>query len=163
MNPTQTAAWKALESHADEASRLHLRDLLQDPTRFDAQSVRLEDLLLFDYSKHRVTEETLGLLEQLFLETGAAEGFAAQLRGDKINATEGRAVLHTALRDPRSEPLWVDGQDARALAGGPRACSPSRTPCAQDGNADTPDFGLPTSSTSALADRTWAPGWPTKP
>ena len=158
MNPTQTAAWKALESHADEASRLHLRDLLQDPTRFDAQSVRLEDLLLFDYSKHRVTEETLGLLEQLFLETGAAEGFAAQLRGEKINATEGRAVLHTALRDPRSEPLWVDAPVASA-----RACSPSRTPCAQDGNADTPDFGLPTSSTSALAGQTWAPGWPTKP
>jgi glucose-6-phosphate isomerase len=118
MNPTQTAAWKALESHATEASRLHLRDLLQDPKRFEAQSVRLDDLLLFDYSKHRVTEETLGLLEQLFLETGAAEGFAAQLRGEKINATEGRAVLHTALRDPRSEPLWVDGQDARALGGG---------------------------------------------
>ena len=119
MNPTKTRAWQALEAHSSSFN-LHLRDLLTDPARVSAQTIRLDDLLLFDYSKHRVTEETLGLLEQLFVETGAAEGFQAMLRGDKINATEGRAVLHTALRDPRTEPLLVDGVDVRALASGER-------------------------------------------
>ena len=119
MNPTKTLAWQALEAHSSSFN-LHLRDLLTDPARVSAQTIRLDDLLLFDYSKHRVTEETLGLLEQLFVETGAAEGFQAMLRGDKINATEGRAVLHTALRDPRTEPLLVDGVDVRALASGER-------------------------------------------
>lgn len=90
MNPTKTRAWQALEAHSFSFN-LHLRDLLTDPARVSAQTIRLDDLLLFDYSKHRVTEETLGLLESLFAETGAAEGFQAMLRGDKINAKIGRA------------------------------------------------------------------------
>ena len=80
MNPTKTRAWQALEAHSSSFN-LHLRDLLTDPARVSAQTIRLDNLLLFDYSKHRVTEETLGLLEQLFVETGAAEGFQSMLRG----------------------------------------------------------------------------------
>lgn len=117
INPTQTDAWKALEIHSQNAKHLHLRDLLQaDPQRFDKMHVHLESLLLFDYTKHRVTEETLSLLEQLFTEMDASGALQSQLRGERINETENRAVLHTALRDPRTEPLLLDGEDVRALA-----------------------------------------------
>ena len=67
VNPTQTKAWKALEAHAAATSDRHLRDLFAaDPARFDRMHVRLEDLLLFDYAKHRVDETTLDLLAKLF-------------------------------------------------------------------------------------------------
>ncbi|MEN9833510.1 MAG: hypothetical protein RL753_664 [Bacteroidota bacterium] len=116
VNPTQTKAWKALEAHAAATSDRHLRDLFAaDPARFDRMHVRLDDLLLFDYAKHRVDETTLDLLAQLFEECGVAEGFQAQLNGAAINETEGRAVLHTALRSSSTEALLVDGQDVRPL------------------------------------------------
>ena len=116
VNPTQTTAWKALEAHAAATSDRHLRDLFAaDPARFDRMHVRLEDLLLFDYAKHRVDETTLDLLAQLFDECGVAEGFRAQLSGAAINETEGRAVLHTALRSSSTEALLVDGVDVRPL------------------------------------------------
>ena len=121
INPTTTAAWKALEAHAASAKNLHLRDLLQqDAARFEKMHIRLDDLLLFDYAKHRVTEETLGLLEDLFHACQVPEALQAQVTGEKINQTEGRAVLHTALRDPRTEPLRLDGEDVRALTKGER-------------------------------------------
>jgi glucose-6-phosphate isomerase len=116
VNPTQTKAWKALEAHAAATSDRHLRDLFAaDPARFDRMHVRLDDLLLFDYAKHRVDETTLDLLAQLFEECGVAEGFQAQLNGAAINETEGRAVLHTALRSSSTEALLVDGHDVRPL------------------------------------------------
>ena len=121
VNPTTTAAWKALEAHAVEAKNWHLRDLLaSEADRFERMHVRVADLLLFDYAKHRVSETTLNLLEQLFTECGAPEALQAQLSGEAINQTENRAVLHSALRDPRTEALLVNGEDARALAKGER-------------------------------------------
>ncbi|MFZ9206940.1 MAG: glucose-6-phosphate isomerase, partial [Schleiferiaceae bacterium] len=112
VNPTQTTAWKALEAHAAATADRHLRDLFAaDSARFDRMHVRLDDLLLFDYAKHRVDETTLDLLGQLFGECGVAEGYRAQLGGVAINETEGRAVLHTALRLPASASLVVDGRD----------------------------------------------------
>ncbi|MEY4171888.1 MAG: hypothetical protein RL485_257, partial [Bacteroidota bacterium] len=116
VNPTQTSAWKALEAHAAATADRHLRDLFAaDSARFDRMHVRLDDLLLFDYAKHRVDETTLDLLAQLFDECGVADGFRAQLSGVAINETEGRAVLHTALRSSSTEALLVDGQDVRPL------------------------------------------------
>jgi glucose-6-phosphate isomerase len=116
VNPTQTKAWKALEAHAAATADRHLRDLFAaDSARFDRMHVRLDDLLLFDYAKHRVDETTLDLLAQLFEECGVAEGYRAQLSGAAINETEGRAVLHTALRSTSTEALLVDGQDVRPL------------------------------------------------
>ncbi|MDP5067702.1 MAG: glucose-6-phosphate isomerase, partial [Schleiferiaceae bacterium] len=89
VNPTTTAAWKALEAHAVEAKNWHLRDLLSaEADRFERMHVRVGDLLLFDYAKHRVSETTLGLLEQLFAECGAPEALQAQLSGEAINQTE---------------------------------------------------------------------------
>ena len=121
VNPTTTAAWKALEAHAVEAKNWHLRDLLaSEADRFERMHIRVDDLLLFDYAKHRVSETTLSLLEQLFAECGAPEALQAQLSGEAINQTENRAVLHSALRDPRTEALLVNGEDARALAKGER-------------------------------------------
>ena len=121
VNPTTTAAWKALEAHAKTAKDVHLRDLLsKEADRFERMHVRVEDLLLFDYAKHRVSEETLNLLEQLFHECGAVQALQAQMGGEAINQTEGRAVLHSVLRDPSTESFEVQGEDVRALARGER-------------------------------------------
>ena len=107
----QTAAWKRLESHHDEVAATHLRQLFaEDPGR--GERLRAEGAgLLLDYSKHRVTGETLELLIDLARERGVPERRDAMLSGQKINSTEGRAVLHTALRAPRSASIVVDGHD----------------------------------------------------
>lgn len=107
----QTAAWKRLESHHDEVAATHLRQLFaEDPGR--GERLRAEGAgLLLDYSKHRVTGETLELLIDLARERGVPERRDAMLSGQKINSTEGRAVLHTALRAPRSASITVDGHD----------------------------------------------------
>ncbi len=107
----QTAAWKRLESHHDEVAATHLRQLFaEDPGR--GERLRAEGAgLLLDYSKHRVTGETLELLIDLARERGVPERRDAMLSGQKINSTEGRAVLHTALRAPRSASIMVDGHD----------------------------------------------------
>ena len=110
----QRPAWLALELHAGEIRRTHLRDLFAaDPRRGDRLSAEAAGLYL-DYSKHRVTDATLGLLVQLAAEVGLHEQVEAMFRGDHINVTEGRAVLHTALRLPRDASLVVDGQDVVA-------------------------------------------------
>ncbi len=107
----QTAAWKRLESHHDEVAATHLRQLFaEDPGR--GERLRAEGAgLLLDYSKHRVTGETLELLIDLARERGVPERRDAMLSGQKINSTEGRAVLHTALRAPRAASIMVDGHD----------------------------------------------------
>lgn len=108
---TRSAAWKALKTHHKHMSGVHMRDLFaQDPQRFDKFSLRFGDLLL-DYSKNIITGETLGLLFDLARETGVTEQAARMFAGEKINFTEGRAVLHVALRNRSNRPIMVDGRD----------------------------------------------------
>jgi len=104
-------AWQALIQHQREIAGLHMRDLFAaDPQRFEKFSLRLGDIL-FDYSKNRITEQTLSLLLELARQADLAAYIAAMFRGEKINLTEGRAVLHVALRNRSNEPIYVDGQD----------------------------------------------------
>src|SRR5262245_127177 len=108
---TQRQAWKALASHHKTVRELHLRKLFaDDPTRGERLTVEAAGLY-FDYSKNRVTDETLALLRQLAEESNLRSRIEAMFRGDKINITEDRAVLHVALRAPRSESIIVDGKD----------------------------------------------------
>ena len=110
----QRAAFQALESHADKVKELHLRDLFAtDPDRGTRLTAEAAGLYL-DYSKHRVTDETIALLVQLAEESGLRDRIEAMFRGDRINITENRSVLHTALRLPRDAELVVDGQDVVA-------------------------------------------------
>jgi len=111
INPTRTQAWKKLESHAAEMKQIHMRELFRnDPSRFDAFS-QTEGNLLFDYSKNIITDETLKLLNELAHESGLKEAINAMFDGEKINRTENRAVLHTALRNFSGEPVTTDGED----------------------------------------------------
>jgi glucose-6-phosphate isomerase len=108
---TQRAAWRALAAHYQEVKEVHLRTLfVQDAHRGERLAVEAVDLYL-DYSKHRITDETLRLLLDLAAESGLRERIDAMFRGDKINVTENRAVLHVALRAPRDRQIIVDGQD----------------------------------------------------
>ncbi|AOY60581.1 MULTISPECIES: glucose-6-phosphate isomerase [Desulfococcus] len=111
IDPRQTRAWEALGAHYPEARQLHLRTLFeQDPERFSRFSIRFGDILV-DYSKNIITAETLRLLMQLAEETGVPEAVADMFAGAPINETEGRAVLHTALRNRENRPVVVDGKD----------------------------------------------------
>src|SRR5271170_3758417 len=108
---TKLAAWKALEDHFAKISKQHLRDLFaSDPDRGTRLNAEAEGIYL-DYSKHRITDETIGLLLKLAEESGLKAHIDAMFRGDKINITEKRAVLHVALRAPRGESIVVDGED----------------------------------------------------
>src|ERR1700744_315637 len=108
---TQRAAWKALETHYEQVRNTPLRSLFSDdPGRATRFSIEAAGLFL-DYSKNRITEETRKLLLQLAQESGLRERIDAMFRGDKINITEKRAVLHVALRAPKGEAIFVDGQD----------------------------------------------------
>lgn len=108
---TQLSAWKALESHAESIKPKHLRELFAaDPERGTRLAVDAEGIY-FDYSKHRITDETIKLLLQLAEESGLKAHIEAMFTGEKINITENRAVLHTALRAPKSESIKVDGED----------------------------------------------------
>jgi glucose-6-phosphate isomerase len=108
---TQRPSWKALEAHYQKIRGLHLRRLFADDPkrgeRFTAEALGI----YLDYSKNRVTEETMSLLLALAAESGLRERIDAMFRGDKINITEQRAVLHVALRAPRGQKIVVDGQD----------------------------------------------------
>ena len=104
-------AWKALETHHQKLSGVHLRDLFaSDPGRGERLTAEAVGLFL-DYSKNRVTDETLSLLKSLAEASGLRERIAAMFRGDKINITENRAVLHVALRAPKGQSILVDGED----------------------------------------------------
>jgi glucose-6-phosphate isomerase len=108
------AAWAALERHYAEIGEIHLRDLFaEDATREERLAAEGAGIYL-DYSKNRVTEETLRLLLQLAEESGLAERTEAMFHGDRINTTENRSVLHVALRMPRGRSLLVDGVDVVA-------------------------------------------------
>lgn len=107
---TDRAAWKALEAHAGEMSGVSLRALFEASDRAERFSLRVGDLLL-DYSKNRISEETVSRLVALAEEVKLSEWVEAMFTGEKINATEGRAVLHTALRAPREAVIEVDGEN----------------------------------------------------
>ena len=108
---TNSPVWKELQAHHAEVAGLHLRELFAaDPQRGESLTVEACGLYL-DYSKNRVTGRTLELLLALAAERGLRGRIEAMFRGDKINTTEDRAVLHTALRAPRGERIMVDGQD----------------------------------------------------
>jgi len=108
---TESPAWRALQDHYQEMARVEMRDLFQqDPSRFESFSLRLGNLL-FDYSKNRITARTMQLLRDLARQAGLSAAVDAMFSGEKINATEGRAVLHVALRNRSNRPILVDGQD----------------------------------------------------
>ena len=108
---TQRAAWKALEVHHENICELPLRKLFaEDPKRGERMTAEAVGLFL-DYSKNRITDETLKLLLQLAEESGLRDRIEAMFRGEKINITENRAVLHVALRAPREESIIVDGEN----------------------------------------------------
>ncbi|MFB6617585.1 glucose-6-phosphate isomerase [Streptomyces sp. NPDC085524] len=107
----RTHEWLALGKHRLEFGQTHLRELFdEDPGRGTGYTLQVGDLYI-DYSKHLVTDETLALLRELAEVTGVAELREAMFRGEKINTTEGRAVLHTALRAPRDAVVEVDGEN----------------------------------------------------
>src|SRR5690606_4602647 len=111
MLPNATPEWQSLEQHARTMRDQHLRDLFaRDPKRFETLS-RCEVNLLFDFSRQRVTSETLELLIALAKARGLRARIDAMFSGEKINTTERRAVLHTALRNRSGRPVLVDGQD----------------------------------------------------
>jgi len=111
INPTETAAWKKLVAHAAEMQSVRMSELFQrDPERFKRFSLTLNDTL-FDYSKNIINKDTIALLLSLAKEVDLAKGIQAMFTGEKINETEGRAVLHTALRNFSSRPVLNDGVD----------------------------------------------------
>jgi glucose-6-phosphate isomerase len=109
VDPTRTAAWEALRAHHDEVVDLQMRDLFhEDPDRASRFSLTLGDLL-FDFSKNRITDQTISLLTQLCDECGVRDWITRMFSGDPINETEERAVLHTALRNRDDRTVVVDG------------------------------------------------------
>ncbi|WGE41292.1 glucose-6-phosphate isomerase [Actinobacillus equuli] len=110
INPTQTAAWAALEQH--KADNLNIPQLFaEDTNRFDKYHLNFEEQILVDFSKNAINQKTLDLLRQLASECGLASATEAMFSGQKINRTENRAVLHTALRNRSNTPVMVDGKD----------------------------------------------------
>lgn len=108
---TQHPSWKTLCEHEKFISTLHMRQLFEaDPKRFEKFSLKFGDILL-DYSKHRITEETLALLYQLARDAKIENWRDRMFSGEKINITENRAVLHTALRNRSNTPVYVDGHN----------------------------------------------------
>jgi glucose-6-phosphate isomerase len=108
---TNIAAWHALEAHYLKVRELHLRKLFADDAK-RGERMKAEAIgIYFDYSKHRITDETLGLLLQLAEESGLRTHINAMFRGEKINVTEKRAVLHVALRAPKGQSIVLDGKD----------------------------------------------------
>src|SRR5262252_10623143 len=108
---TRRPAWKALQNHFKAISSTHLRTLFaEDPGRGERMTVEGAGLFL-DYSKNRITDETLSLLLQLAEESGLRSRIDAMFSGEKINVTEKRAVLHTALRAPKGASVLVDGKN----------------------------------------------------
>ncbi|MCB0716562.1 MAG: glucose-6-phosphate isomerase [Chitinophagaceae bacterium] len=111
IDPTTTDAWKKLAAHAKTMQKTNLSSLFKNDTnRFSTFSVQLDNLL-FDYSKNIITEETKGLLLQLANDCKLPEAINSMFNGEKINATEGRAVLHTALRNQSGQPVYCEGKD----------------------------------------------------
>ena len=112
INPTNTQAWKALEAHQSQLANTTIADLFkQEQNRFNDYSLTFENQILVDFSKNKINQETLKLLHQLAKESALGEAINAMFTGEKINRTENRAVLHTALRNRSNTPVYVDGKD----------------------------------------------------
>ncbi|XOD70257.1 MAG: glucose-6-phosphate isomerase [Sodalis sp. (in: enterobacteria)] len=112
INPSYTKAWKALQQHFNAIKDVKISSLFeQEPKRFFSFSAIFEDQILLDYSKNRITSETMMLLLALAKECAVQDGIAAMFRGEKINCTENRSVLHIALRNRSNTPITVDGKD----------------------------------------------------
>lgn len=112
INPTQTASWQALQKHFDEMKDVTIAELFaKDGDRFSKFSATFDDQMLVDYSKNRITEETLAKLQDLAKECDLAGAIKSMFSGEKINRTENRAVLHVALRNRSNTPILVDGKD----------------------------------------------------
>ena len=112
INPTNTQAWKALEAHQSQLANTTIADLFkQEQNRFNDYSLNFENQILVDFSKNKINQETLKLLHQLAKESALDEAINAMFTGEKINRTENRAVLHTALRNRSNTPVYVDGKD----------------------------------------------------
>lgn len=112
INPTQTAAWRALQQHFDQMKSVTIQDLFnKDNQRFAKFSATFDDQMLIDYSKNIITEDTLAKLQDLAKETDLQGAIKAMFSGEKINRTEDRAVLHVALRNKANTPIIVDGQN----------------------------------------------------
>lgn len=111
QDPTQTSAWKKLNTHFASQQAVHMKDqFAQDPDRFNKYTLKFEEILL-DYSKNRITDETLNLLFELANECGLADAKKSMFDGEAINLTENRAVLHVALRNMSNHPVMVDGKN----------------------------------------------------
>ncbi|MDH5476649.1 MAG: glucose-6-phosphate isomerase [Cyclobacteriaceae bacterium] len=111
INPTSTASWGKLESHYQEIKETHLRDLFKnEPSRFNDFHAQFEDILV-DYSKNRITKETLGHLLGLADEIDLKSAISSMFSGEKINATENRSVMHVALRNRSNTPMFVNGEN----------------------------------------------------
>ncbi len=111
INPIHTSAWKKLQDHFNEASQFQMKEMFaNDPERFEKFSLHFNDIIL-DYSKNIITEETIELLLELATETNLKASIESFFNGEKINQTEGRAVLHTALRNRSERKVMVDGKD----------------------------------------------------
>lgn len=111
INPTTTSAWKKLQAHYEAIQHTSIKALFEaNPKRFELFSIQYPSLLV-DYSKNRITAETIELLVELAKETGVDEAIQQMFQGDVINVTEGRAVLHTALRNRSNDEVLVHGQD----------------------------------------------------
>ncbi|BES83308.1 glucose-6-phosphate isomerase [Pectobacterium araliae] len=112
INPSQTAAWQALQTHFDAMKNVQISDLFaQDRDRFAHFSATFDDQMLVDYSKNRITAETMEKLHALARETDLSAAINSMFSGEKINRTEDRAVLHVALRNRSNTPILVDGKD----------------------------------------------------
>jgi len=111
INPTQTNSWHKLQTHFNAMSSVQMKQLFDaDPERFDKFSAQFNAILI-DFSKNIITDETIGLLVSLAEECDLKEAIQSKLDGQPINATEGRSVLHTALRNKSDRPILVDGKD----------------------------------------------------
>ena len=115
VNPTTTSAWKELKAHYTDAKSLHIKDLFaKDKKRFEKFSIQEGDII-FDYSKNRITPITMRLLQKLAKECQLSKATKAMFNGEKINETENRAVLHTALRNFSGRPVITDKSDVMPL------------------------------------------------
>jgi glucose-6-phosphate isomerase len=111
-NPTKTASWQKISAHFNAIKDIKIQDLYKDENRQTDFSLELNDLLV-DFSKNRITKETLSLLVELAEEVGLKEAIESQFTGERINVTENRAVLHTALRSSSEDPVLVDGKNIK--------------------------------------------------
>jgi phosphoglucose isomerase-like protein len=112
---TKRKTWKALQIHYEKVRKLHLRDLFAaDPKRGERMTAEAVGLFL-DYSKNRITDETVKLLIELAEESGLRARIDAMFQGEKINITEKRAVLHVALRAPKGTSILVEGEDDKKV------------------------------------------------